>query len=201
MELSPKAALKNDHIQGAAYCQEKEALFCINQRQKEKIGKLQAQKRLQSRKISAMEKRMAALLERMRQESERLEAQKQELSELHSYMFTMGDRYAVEADVRKSGRQYREWRERNVIVVGGHESWQYRLRELFPNWQFVCGTQKNLAPERIEGKKYIICNMQALSRACYDNILARRNREQRLLFVNGENMEQCLEELERQLEL
>lgn len=200
MGLSMGRTLGNRDIPEHIYDRERESLFKINQQQREKIGILQAQKRLQARKIRVMEKTQAALRDQIRQESETIEAQKQELSELRSYVFGTGERYAIQTDAAKSGRQYREWRERNVIVVGGHEGWQYRLKELFPNWQFVCGTQRNIAPEHFGGKKYIVCNIQVLSRACYDNILACRSREQKILYVRSSNMEQCLQELERQLE-
>lgn len=200
MELNVGSSLKKHDLQNAVYDREKESLFRINQQQKQKIEKLQEQKRLQGRSICAMEKQIAALRRQLQQESRRAETQEQELAELRSYVFGTGERYALETDVKKSQRQYREWRERNVIVVGGQESWQYRLRELFPNWQFICGTQKNVAPEYLRGKKYIVCNTQALSHACYENILACRSREQKILYVQSKGMEQCLKELERQLE-
>lgn len=170
-----------------------------NQQQVQRFEVLQKKKRLLDRRLNVMEKQMDACREQLRRESERAKALEQEVWELRTYVFGTGKRYAIQYDLKKKQRQYREWRQRNVIVIGGQESWQHRLRELFPNWQFVCGTQQNVVPASLAGKKYIVFNTKLLSHACYEHILALRTREQRVLYVESANMEQCLEELERQL--
>lgn len=141
---------------------------------------------------------IAALKKRVRQGRAREMAQKQELDELRAYVIGMSEKYAIETDFHHSERMYCEWKQRKVIVVGGPEVWQRKLREIFPAWKFV-GAQRDVSAQCLEGRKYIVCNTRILTHACYRRIQTLRNREQMVLYVHSSVPERCLQELERQL--
>lgn len=125
---------------------------------------------------------------------------KQELEGLRSYVLGLSDRYQLKTDVPGGERRYREWKQRQVLVVGGQEKWQDRLRDYFPNWQFVGEDIRRMPPDFLREKKFIVCNVERLNRAGYLRLLAMRDPEQRILYVHGDGPQRCLEELEKQLE-
>lgn len=144
------------------------------------------------------ERQIEALKKRVRQGIIRETAQKQELDELRSYVIGMSEKYAIETDLNHTERLYCEWKQRNVIVVGGHEVWQRKLREIFPTWKFV-SNQKDVSEECLAGRKFIVCNTRILTHACYQKIQRLRNREQKVLYVHSSDPTGCIEELEQQL--
>ncbi|MDO4331825.1 MAG: hypothetical protein Q4C58_03975 [Eubacteriales bacterium] len=144
------------------------------------------------------ERQIAALKKRVRQGRVREMEQKRELDELRAYVVGMSEKYTIETDLRHSERMYCEWRQRSVIVVGGHEIWQRKLQEIFSAWKFI-GSQKDVSADSLKGKKYIVCNTGILTQACYQKIQMFRTEEQKVLYVHSGRPERCLQELERQL--
>ena len=92
------------------------------------------------------------------------------------------------------------WTEKRVLVIGGHPSWQNKLRAIFPKWQFLATEQINQLQKAMKGKEYIICNVNRLSHACYYKLLSCKEAEQKILYVRHTNIEQGLLELEGQME-
>lgn len=92
------------------------------------------------------------------------------------------------------------WKEKKVLVVGGHANWQNRLREMFPKWQFVPAGQNKLESEMIRGKEWIICNTGILAHSCYYKVISEKKKNQKLLYVQSSNIRRCIMELEAQLE-
>lgn len=179
---------------------EKEALLLAGQQQKQEIGRLQAEKLAMNKSLYTMEQQIAALQKQLQEIRCREQAQKQELAELRSFAFGLSQKYEIETDAVHQQERFCEWKARKVIVVGGHANWQGKLREKFPNWQFVGANQKSVSPDCLKGKKFIVCNTELLTHACYYKILAARNRDQKILYVHSNNLEKCMQEMERQLE-
>lgn len=92
------------------------------------------------------------------------------------------------------------WTEKRVLVIGGHPSWQNKLRAIFPKWQFLATEQINQLQKAMKEKEYIICNVNRLSHACYYKLLSCKEAEQKILYVRHTNIEQGLLELEGQME-
>lgn len=147
-----------------------------------------------------MEQQIAVLKKRVRLGRVREKTQKQELEELRAYVLGMSEKYTVEPDLHHCSRMYCEWKQRNVLVVGGHEAWQGKLREIFPNWKFA-GNQKDISAQSLAGVKYIVCNTRILTQACYQKIQLLRNGEQKVLYVHSCSPERCMQELDRQIGL
>lgn len=191
---------ENGKLQNHVSDREKEALLLANRQQKKEIERLQTEKRTVNKSLCTMEQQIAALQKQLLEMRCREQAQKQELAELRSFAFGLSQKYEIETDAGHKQERFSEWKSRKVIVVGGHANWQGKLREMFPRWQFVGPNQKSVSPECLKGKKFIVCNTELLTHACYYKILAARNRDQKILYVHSNNLEKCMQEMERQME-
>lgn len=94
----------------------------------------------------------------------------------------------------------RSWKEKKVVVVGGHVNWQAKLKELFPNWQFLLAGQSALAGNMIRGKEIIIFNTMILDHSCYYKVISEKGKEQKLCYVHSNNIEKCIKELASQMQ-
>lgn len=86
-----------------------------------------------------------------------------------------------------------------VVVVGGHENWQRRVRTQFPHWQYLPADKNHFDSRTIQNKNIIIVNTLVLKHSCYYRLMAQRRPEQMVLYVNENNMDRFLEQLGRQL--
>lgn len=90
------------------------------------------------------------------------------------------------------------WEKKQVLVLGGHPSWQNKLRTIYPMWQFLVSEQRSLISEAVKGKEYIICNTQMLSHACYYKLLSCMEEGQKILYIRHTNIEKGIHDLEKQ---
>lgn len=138
-------------------------------------------------------------------------ADRRELEELRRYVYAGAEKakeFTVDPIVsphqRESGKDSEQslkqiLSEREIVVVGGHENWQRRIREQFPGWQYLSAEKNNFDVRMIQNKSIIIINTLVLKHSCYYRLMAMRRPEQRVLYVNENNLERFLEELGRQL--
>lgn len=195
LEKAPESARFQEHISQ----NETQTLLRTNQHQKQEIERLQAQKLAMNKSLCGMEKKAADLEKKLQEVSCREQAQKQELAELRSFAFGLSQSAPADTDMIRRQERCQEWKNRKIVVVGGHDNWQGKLREMFPRWQFVGANQKSISADCLKGKSYIVCNTELLTHACYYKILASRSRDQKILYVHSNNLERCIQEMERQL--
>ena len=85
------------------------------------------------------------------------------------------------------------------IVIGGHKNWQKKMRQCLPDSQFVASDHMNFDPAMLRNKKYIIVNTDILKHGIYYKIMSERKKEQKVLYVHGNNVDRVLKEIEEQL--
>lgn len=97
-------------------------------------------------------------------------------------------------------RMRKFWLEQSVVMIGGHENWQQKIRTAFPKWKYITAGQASFSPEIISDKQYIICNTDVLAHSVYYKVIANRNANQILFYTHGRNVEKFLIELDRQVD-
>lgn len=145
---------------------------------------------------------LTCVLERLRRREESWEVQKRrqrqmarELEEIRKYLY----QESLEADCDAGDEWKKELKNSRVLVIGGHKSWQLGMRARFPDWQFFEAGKNNYNSGSIRGKDLIIVNTSMLKHSSYYRIVAERSENQKILYVNGNNPDRCIEELRRQL--
>ena len=129
----------------------------------------------------------------------KLKESQEVISNLKSYIYYSSENNSEEYETEHEGKKAICWEEKQVLVIGGHPSWQNKLRTQYPKWQFLISEQKNQLSEAIKGKEYIICNVNMLSHACYYKLLSCKEEGQKILYVRHTNIVQGMKELEKQL--
>lgn len=171
---------------------------------KEKQWELE-QKRLNREKkqleetILKQELQIAKLTKTLEEKEGKIQQNAQELSNLRTYVYLMSKEEDEEVLPKQTEEETIAWKNRRVVVVGGHVNWQNKLKELFPKWHFVAAGQNCWDGEVIKGKDFIICNTEILNHACYYKVIAQKSKAQQLLYVHSNNIQRFLMELEAQM--
>ena len=158
---------------------------------------LEEEKRRLTEEIQQKE-RYAAKWQKQKADADTVsERMTQELQALRHYVHCLKE----DTDVREEplAEATEKWKNRKVLVVGGHIGWQNKLKEYFPDWQFTASERRIREDDVIKGKEYIICNTEILSHADYYKLVAARDKGQKLLYVHSNNLQRCMTELEGQL--
>lgn len=150
------------------------------------------------------ELQIAKLKKQLETSETQLQEYTQELSALRSYVYLINDEH--EDDEGKSStasfnmnKVVEAWKERKVLVLGGHSNWQGKLKEMFPKWQFLSARQSAQIGNVIAGKEIILCNTGFLDHPSYYKMISLKGKQQKLCYVHSNNMGKCLAELEAQL--
>lgn len=85
----------------------------------------------------------------------------------------------------------------DVIVIGGHDSWQSKLKDRFPLWQFISGGDKSWDVKKLN-KKYIIVNTTHLGHPTYYKI-TNNLKGKKVIYASKVNIDQALQEIYAQI--
>lgn len=167
---------------------DKEKLFIQNS-----LHNLEEEVTLLNQEISRLRSENESLLKKHENESKDLTALRN-----YVYLLSANDTDSIAADT--SYINYDNWSDRKVAVIGGHDNWQSKLKDEFPNWTYVRSENKNFPAAAIKDKDYIICNTEVLSHAAYYKLISVKGKGQKLLFVRSNNLDLVMKELALQLD-
>lgn len=184
-------------------------------RMEEKIRILEQQKKEKEDELAEAERRIGRLKRDGERKERRYEKERAELSAL---------REAVRSETKGTGKrrpdreecvecEENDKRQKTIkeaeepldvrldrsIVIGGHKNWQKKMRQCLPDSQFVASDHMNFDPAMLRNKKYIIVNTDILKHGIYYKIMSERKKEQKVLYVHGNNVDRVLKEIEEQL--
>lgn len=186
-------------------------IYDLNEKEAEIIKRekdLEIKKREWENRIEKLEKRNIELEAELSRQKKVLEDknrehenEKIELVQLRNYIYKNAE-MEEESDnkIIDYEKMHEFWLEQSVVMIGGHENWQQKIRAVFPKWKYITAGQASFSPEIISDKQYIICNTDVLAHAVYYKVIANRNANQILFYTHGRNIENFLIELDRQID-
>ncbi len=131
--------------------------------------------------------------------SEKYAGEKEELIGLRNFVYQMSQESGKYQEIPNTNAILDEFKRERVAVIGGHEHWRSKMREIFPDGLFLAGNNNNFDASVLRNKRYIIFNTDILKHSSYYRIVKEKKKDQKILYVHGNNMERCLSELERQI--
>lgn len=165
----------------------------------EKAACLERQQEKFKEMLEQQEIRKEKLQKTLRKMSEQYAGEKEELILLRNFVYQMGGESEIKRKNRNSAGVLEKIRKEKVIVVGGHEHWRSKMKEIFPEGLFLAGNNNNFDVSVLKNKRYIIINTDILKHSSYYRIVKEKKKEQTILYVHGNNMDRCRAELERQM--
>lgn len=221
-----EAMYENDIPEEVRYrraCEENTLKKAENEKRRleQKICGLERQGKDRECKLTEAQRRIERLKREALKMEEKYEKDKAELRELQRYIFhrkeerteeenraeeeerrTGRDCSGVSAKTEKDKEEDKEGRIGKLdksIVIGGHRNWQRKMRRCLPNSQFLESDHMHFDPAVLHNKKYIIVNTDILKHGLYYKIMSERKKEQKILYVHGNNIDRTLRELADQL--
>lgn len=166
---------------------------------KEKVNFLEQREESGRRLLEQQEMRKEKLQDTLRRMSEKYAGEKEELIGLRNFVYQMSE----EPESGKKKENIRgaldSFKKERVIVIGGHEHWRNKMKEIFPKGMFLAGNNNNFDISVLRNKRYIIFNTDILKHSSYYRIVKEKKKEQRILYVHGNNVDRCMAELEKQI--
>lgn len=137
----------------------------------------------------------------LKETEEKYQKDKQELSALRTYVYVTDKKESdLMPELETLDLERMEfWKNKKVLVLGGHIHWQNKLKDLFPGWQFLSAGQSALLGEIVKGREIIVCNTSILDHSCYYKLMAEKEKGQKLIYTNSSNIQKCISELNAQI--
>ena len=87
-----------------------------------------------------------------------------------------------------------------VLICGGRENWQRRLREELPsNFSFL-SSSRNFDTDVLRNQEWVLFYTPSMSHAFYERVLTNRPEGVRIGYLSSQNIEKTLQEISRVLE-
>ena len=183
--------------------EEKQHYGKLEKRHEEEVANLLLSKSKLEEIIAQQERLINRLQKNVEVQEKTIQTYKQELSTLLAYVNSVHS--SSEEVFEDANEDYeerlKEWAEKKVLVIGGHINWQNKLKERFPDWQFVEAKQRTFDDGIVYGKEWVICNTEFLDHSTYYKVVSAIGKSQKLLFVHSNNLAKCMQELEVQLKM
>ncbi|SDA77841.1 hypothetical protein SAMN02910275_02850 [Butyrivibrio sp. INlla18] len=189
----------SSNIERHSYEKEKESLLIEKNRiEKEKLFIQNSIHNLESEIIS-LNQEIAHLRLEKENLSKQHETEIKDLSALRNYVYLMSKKDSDNTYSNSLDIDFNDWLGQKVVVIGGHDSWQSKIKKEFPNWTYLSSANKTFPANAIKDKDYIICNTEVLSHAAYYKLVSAKEKNQKLLFVRSNNLDLVMNELSVQL--
>lgn len=149
----------------------------------------------QQRRLTELEQQIVSMEEGFSRE-------KEELIGLRNFVFKFGQNDLEgeqEGEIGIIWQQKERFPEKKILVVGGTENWRKKMRRLLPDSQFYPTDRNNFHPGILRRKKYIVIHTDSLSPGLYHQILSRKTKEQKIVYVHGNNVEMTIRQIQGQI--
>ncbi len=127
------------------------------------------------------------------------EVETKDLNDLRNYVYLLSTNAFENETSEQDVCDYSFWMDKKVVVIGGHDNWQSKLKKEFPNWTYLNAENKSFSTTAIKDKDYVICNTEVLSHATYYRLMSVKEKDQKLFFVRSNNFSLVMKELMMQL--
>lgn len=136
-------------------------------------------------------------LQRANKANEELKSKQESLYAMEQFIFQLEDELPV---VSQAEQQKIEeiLKSKDIVVVGGHESWVEKMKERFPSFSYL--TVEGATNRALKGMKfdYLVFNVQKNSHGAYYR-LKEVVSASKFIYVNKANIERCIHEIYSQI--
>ena len=154
------------------------------------LAKQEANKLAQQ--VEALEKEN----ERLRQELEEERKNRNELNNLREFLFSLDkqEEYIEEKTDMDLLTKYK------VVLIGGHEKWQQRMKKLLPNFIFIHPDQANFDTKLLEGIDIVFIYVNYLNHGIYYRTMSAIERKNvKVSYINQQNEEMVLKYIYKEI--
>lgn len=142
--------------------------------------------------LSAVEKENV----RLKQELEVEWRNRHELNSLREFLFQMDqeEEYMPTEEVV----DLEELKDFKAVLIGGHEKWQARLKEMLPEFIFIHTDNKTFDVRFLDGVEVLFVYVNYLNHAVYNRVMeAAAGRDIKIVYINRQNINYVLQDIWR----
>lgn len=133
---------------------------------------------------------------RLKAELEEERKSRNELNSLREFMFSL-DRQVEFTQVKISPDVLKECK---GVIVGGHEKWQQRMKELLPNFIFIHPDNMNFDTRILDGIKILFVYVNYLNHALYYRVMSSiEGKNIKVAYLNQQNEDMVLKNIYKEI--
>lgn len=129
----------------------------------------------------------------------RHQKEREELIRLRNFVFQSDAIESCDERLEEEDEKLKEMKAEKMVIIGGHPGWQQKMKQQFPNSQFIALNSTHFDTSMVKNKKYIVVNTDMLKHGSYYRIMAEKQKEQKVCYVHGSNIERGIRELAMQV--
>ena len=152
----------------------------------EEISKTENEKlKLELEKLKCKNKRLTQKLDKSCHN-------RNELIALREFVFNLD----IETPIVEKSINYNDLNEYKGVVIGGHNSWQNKMKEVLTKWKFISVETINFDENILKNNDYIFINIGYMSHAMYYKVISILDKiDKKIFFINNQNIDLCLNEI------
>lgn len=128
--------------------------------------------------------------ERLRKEIEQLKQGKNELDSLREFIFNLDK----QEEYREENIDYDKLKNSKGLIIGGHNKWQDRMKELLPNYIFIHPDNMNFDIRLLDSIDNIFVYTNYLNHGLYYKIISNSDGKN-IYYINNSNEDIVLKEI------
>lgn len=136
-------------------------------------------------------------------ERERWECERQELIALRNFIYQLqqeeGETEQEPVDKNQDEKAREGLKRASVVVFGGHATWQTKMKQALPGWKFISGEQQTFDLKSMGSYQYLVINTKMFKHRTYYKIMSEKDKGQRIVYVDGNNIKRCMRQLAGQI--
>lgn len=131
---------------------------------------------------------------------QKYEEEHMELTAIRNHLYNFTDEDIVQDNTSRD-EIVKELQTSKVVIIGGHDNWIRKLKELFPKWKFIKpGSSENIDVNALEGIEYVFFFTDCLDhKTYYKYIYAIREHKIRFGYIHSVNIENNLAQFSKEL--
>lgn len=181
---------------------EKRELYEEREHLQQRVACLEQKAETQNAQLRKCETDRKKLEGQIKDMEEQYAQEREELVSLRDFVFQCGQ--MGEDSREKEEGETTDWRmeqlcREKMIVIGGHINWQKKMKQYLPGSLFLGPDNMNFDSSVLHHKKYIIFNTDMLKHGLYYKIMSQKKREQKILYVHGNNVNRAMQEITGQI--
>lgn len=155
---------------------------------KKKNLKLQDENSSLKNEIESLKKE----LELLKKENVNESYNRKELTELRNFVFNLESDESVE---KFDDNTLEIIQSTSAISIGGNKAWCDKMKEVIPSWTFIPLDMINFDASILKSFDYVFIKATHISHAMYYKIIANINEEQKLRYINSNNIDKVVSEI------
>lgn len=160
---------------------------------------LEEENRQLKEQMAEMEKHLNSTAAELEKEKQEKKQEKKELIALRNYVYENGHGLNTSEEMNTDltvEEMKEDLKKRNVIIIGGHQNWNNKMKAIFPDWTYIAAEQKVVTETMIANKELVLVFEEHCKHSLYYKVISSLGENTKLGYIGKSvNIDLCVEKI------